>query len=46
MSRAIFPPRYAPLRAVGWGYDCFALRAMSLRDGIPSMKNDSLFWIM
>ena len=29
------PPRYAPLRALARGYDCIALRAMPLRDGIP-----------
>ncbi len=38
-SRAIpsghFTPRYAPLQALAWGYYCFALRAVSLRDGIP-----------
>ena len=28
------PPLCVPLRALGWGYDCFALRAMSLRDDV------------
>ena len=27
-------PLCMPLRALGWGYDCFALRAMSLRDDV------------
>ena len=27
-----FPPRYAPRRALAWGYDCVALRVISLRD--------------
>ena len=36
MIDGICPPLCVPLRALEWGYDCFALRAMSLRDGIPS----------
>ena len=42
MSWGHFTPRYAPLRALAWGYDCIVLRAMSLRDGIPLPDNDSL----
>ena len=35
-ERGASSPLCVPLRALEWGYDCFALRAMSLRDGIPS----------
>ena len=33
-ERGASSPLCVPLRALEWGYDCFALRAMSLRDGI------------
>ena len=33
ISWGLFTPRCAPLRVLAWGYRCFALRAMSLRDG-------------
>ena len=36
-------PLCVPLRALGWGYDCFALRAMSLRDCIPLPCSDNLY---
>ena len=39
-------PRCVPLRALAWGYRCFALRAMSLRDGIPLPYSNSLRRIM
>ena len=42
-SGGIFPPRCAPLRALARGYDYLALRAMSLRDGIPLTDNDIRF---
>ena len=32
-ERGASSPLCVPLRALEWGYDCFALRAMSLRDG-------------
>ncbi len=36
LYQGVFPsPRCAPLRALARGYDYVALRAMSLRDGIP-----------
>ena len=37
------PPCCAPLRALAWGYDCVALRAVSLRDGILFSDNDGLW---
>ena len=40
-AKGRFSPRYAPLRALAWGYDCIALRAMSLRDGISLPDNDN-----
>ena len=40
------PPLCVPLRALWWGYDCFALRAMSLRDGIQLPYGDNLRRIM
>ena len=40
-GRGGIAPRCAPLRALAWGYDCLALRAMSLRDGIPLPNNDN-----
>ena len=41
-SWGVIAPRYAPLRALAWGYDCLALRAMSLRDGIVLPDNDNI----
>ena len=31
-------PLCVPLRALGWGYDCFALRALSLRDDCVALR--------
>jgi hypothetical protein len=38
-------PRCAPLRALAWGYDCVALRAMPLRDGIPLPYGGNICWM-
>lgn len=39
-------PCCTPLRALAWGYDCIALRAISLRDVFPLRDDDSLCQIM
>ena len=46
ISGGLFTPRCAPLRALAWGYRCFALRVMSLRDGIPLPCGYDLYRIM
>ena len=42
----LLTPLCVPLRALGWGYDCFALRALSLRDEIALLYGGRIHRIM